>query len=80
MEETPSDPLDVAQGVLRAAASRALSAAEADSRRAEDPLAYAEVISWLTLRLSELRDDHSSMEFAPELLAWLEENPTEFSR
>jgi len=85
--------VDVMTGILRAGAERrfvdlsttcerpaALSAAEADSRRAEDPLAYAEVISWLTLRLSELRDDHSSMEFAPELLAWLEENPTEFSR
>ena len=79
VEETSADAIDVAQRVLREAASRALAATEADSRRSEDPLAYSEVIGWLTLRLAELRDDDSSMEFAPELLAWLEENPTEFS-
>jgi hypothetical protein len=52
---------------------------EAEARQSDDPLEYAPILSWLKLRLDDLRGDDSSMESAPELLAWLEENSSELS-
>jgi len=79
VEETEADVDDVASRLLAEAATRAIASTEAAARRSDDPLAYAPILGWLKLRLDELRGDDSSMEFAPELLAWLEENPLEFS-
>ena len=55
------------------------AALEAEARSSDDPLAYSATHSWLNLRLEELRGDDSSMESAPELLAWLETNSAEFT-
>lgn len=77
--ETSAEVLDVAARLLDEATVRALSVMEATARTSEDPLAYAPAMSWLKLRLADLRGDDSSMESAPDLLAWLDENSAEFS-
>ncbi|MCB1282905.1 MAG: DNA primase [Microthrixaceae bacterium] len=79
VEETEAPVDDVVSLLLVDAAMRASSRFEAEARTSEDPLAYAPLISWLKLRLDSLRGDEASMEFAPELLAWLDENSAELS-
>lgn len=77
--ETSAEVLDVVARLLDEATVRALSAMERTARTSDDPLAYAPAMSWLKLRLAELRGDDSSMESAPDLLAWLDENSSELS-
>lgn len=79
VEETSSDTTDVIVRLLAEATARAIAGTEAEARRSEDPLAYSPIIGWLKLRLDELRGDEPSMESSPELLAWLDENSSEFS-
>ncbi|MFN8050530.1 MAG: DNA primase [Acidimicrobiales bacterium] len=79
VQESTATAEDVASLLLVEAAGRAIASYEAEARHAEDPLAYSPLISWLKLRLDALRGDDSTMESAPELLAWLDENSSEFA-
>lgn len=79
VEESTAPVDDVVSILLAEAAARAISVFEVAARTSDDPLAYAPLISWLKLRLESLRGDDANMDFAPELLAWLDENSAELS-
>ncbi|NLA34700.1 MAG: DNA primase [Actinobacteria bacterium] len=79
VEESSAPVDDVVSILVAEAAVRAISVFEVAARTSDDPLAYSPLISWLKLRLESLRGDDANMDFAPELLAWLDENSAELS-
>ena len=70
--EPDSEPDDVVARVAREAGARALAELVAESRRSDDPTAYAPAIGWLSLTLEQLRGDSPTrVEAASQLVPWL---------
>lgn len=79
VEDSEAEPGDVVELLIQGAASRELRALEAAARTAADPLDYAPDITWVKLRLEELRERGSGEEAAEQLLAWLTQPNEEFA-
>ncbi len=79
VEESSAEIDDVVIRLLSATTSRAVEALGQEARLSDDPLAYAPALGWLKLRLDELTGDEPTVEFADQLLAWLEEHAAEFA-
>jgi DNA primase len=72
VEDTESEPEDVAVLLLQAAARRTLVELEVEMRRADDPFAYTEAISWLKLQVDRLVPGIAlDQEEADQLVRWL---------
>jgi DNA primase len=72
VEESAAEPGDVRRMLLRDRSLQAVSELELESRRAEDPLSYAQLIGWLKLRLEAIGGDAPTDRAGEdELLAWL---------
>ncbi len=77
MADTEADPDDVFCRVVVEAGRRALRELEAEARTADDPLSYAEAMAWLKLSIEDVLDEHTGIEPAEQLLAWLAQQPEE---
>ncbi len=71
--EPTADPADVRVRLAEAAGERMLRHLERDARQSEDPLGFTPIISWVKLRLDDLRGDVPSVDAVDELVAWLAE-------
>ena len=72
-EEPTAEPDDIRIRLAEAAGERALRTLDREARQSDDPLGYTPILSWLKLRLDDLRGDVPSMDAVDELLAWLAE-------
>jgi DNA primase len=75
--DSEADVDDVLCRVVVEAARRVLRELEAEARTAADPLAYAEAMAWLKLSIEDVLDEHTGIEPAEQLLAWLVQQPEE---
>ncbi len=71
--EPIADPEDVRVRLAEAAGERKLRDLERDARQSDDPLGFTPIISWVKLRLDDLRGDVPSVDAVDELVAWLAE-------
>ena len=72
-EEPTAEADDIRIRLAEAAGERALRGLDREARQSDDPLGYTPILSWLKLRLDDLRGDVPSMDAVDELLAWLAE-------
>lgn len=77
VSESTADVDDVVTRLATEAATAMLRRLESDARSADDSLTYMKVMSWLKLRLDDLRGDQPAMEAVDELLVWMQENAGE---
>jgi DNA primase len=80
VEEVDVDPDDVLSLLVAEATQRALHEVEADARMSADPLAAAETIGWLKLRLEESREAPTRRAALEQLVAFLVERRREEGR
>jgi DNA primase len=71
VEEVDIDAADVVALLVGDAVQRALHEVEADARASADPLAAAETVGWLKLRLEELREPASRRTALAQLVPFL---------
>ena len=72
VEESSAEAGDVRRMLLRDRALHAVAELESESRRADDPLSYAQLMGWLKLRLEGIGDNvPPDPEGEDELLVWL---------
>jgi DNA primase len=71
VEEVDVEPLDVLSLLVAEAAQRAVHDVQVDARASDDPLAAAEVLGWLKLRLEELREPDTRQAALGLLVAFL---------
>ncbi|MBK5223545.1 MAG: DNA primase [Acidimicrobiia bacterium] len=71
VEDSEADPLDVVSRLVTEATRRAIADLDAAARQAPDPLPYAEITGWLSLRLMEMGEPATEPEAQERLLAWL---------
>lgn len=71
--EAELDSIQVLAGLATDVGRQLLLDLEREARLDDNPLAYAEVIGWLKLRLEELRKPRVEVEMLAQLLAWLRE-------
>lgn len=77
-EETEADPHDVLARLADRAGQRVLIDLEREARLSTDPLAYAPLLSWVKLRLEQVRDEHDvSRAAVDQLVTWLAEHAAE---
>jgi DNA primase len=80
VEEVDVDPDDVLSLLVAEATQRALHEVEADARVSSDPLAAAETVGWLKLRLEESREAPTRRPALEQLVAFLVERRREEGR
>jgi DNA primase len=71
VETMEADPTDVLARFASEVGRRTLADLEAEARRSEDPLAYADVVAWLKVTLDHLRRPKAEVETVTQLLAFL---------
>lgn len=71
VEEVDVEPDDVLTLLVAEAVQRALHDVEADARASDDPLAAAETVGWLKLRLEECRETATRQTALGQLVAFL---------
>ena len=71
VEEVDVEPDDVLTLLIAEAVQRALHEVEADARLTDDPLAAAETVGWLKLRLEESREHVTRQAALEQLVAFL---------
>jgi len=78
VEETAAEPADVRTRLADRAGGRALADLEREARTSDDPLAWAQLIAWVKLRLEEVRDERNlGGEPVQQLVDWLTERAAE---
>ena len=77
VEEVDVEPDDVLGLLVGEAAQRALHDVEVDARASDDPLAAAETVGWLKLRLEELRESDTRRAALEQLVPFLVERAEE---
>jgi DNA primase len=76
VEEVDVEASDVLSLLVGESVQRALHDVEADARASDDPLAAAEVVGWLKLRLEELREAPTRRAALEQLVAFLVDRAT----
>ena len=71
VEEVDEEPSDAIAVLVRAAAERVLVRLDHAARGADDPLAYAETVAWLKLRMQDLGEPDQAVGAVSQLVAWL---------
>jgi hypothetical protein len=71
VEESEADPVDVAARLAGEAALRELHLVEAEARRSDDALAYADDVRFLKLNIERLREPDTATVAVGELVPWL---------
>ena len=71
VEEVEIEAGDVVSLLVAEAVGRALQQVEAEARATDDPLAAAEVVGWLKLRLEELRESETRLAALAQLVPFL---------
>ncbi len=71
VETHEADPVDVLARLASELGRRTMADMEAEARASQDPLAYAEAISWLKVTLDHLRRPNVEVESVEQLLAFV---------
>jgi DNA primase len=71
VEPQAAEPADVLARFASEVGRRTLADLESEARSSEDPLAYAEIVSWLKVTLDHLRRPNAEVESVAQLLAFL---------
>jgi DNA primase len=78
VEDTSAEPADVLTRLVVRAGERAMDQIEREARVSGDPLAWAQLIGWVKLRLEEASDERNvGGDAVGQLVAWLTERGAE---